>query len=104
MGVYINPPNQTKEEWLRDNSYGEPNFTPPASYDSFLAVGFYWVCLVRNPQFSAAAIAVDNREFQQFTDPNDFRPKLWYLVEKEKLMDPNISPLANYLTDDGELL
>jgi hypothetical protein len=84
MGAYINPENMTKEEWLANN--GQLIAYPPEKFDEM--PGKLAVCLV----------AFDERELQAFTHP-DGRPKKWYWVDKEKLMDPNISDLHYYLKD-----
>lgn len=93
MGAYINPVNQSKEDWLRDNGT-ETNV--PASVDA--KPDHLPVCLVLNPGFSAAGIAFDERELQAFTYP-DGRPKKWFWVETKKLLDPNVSDLHYYLKD-----
>jgi hypothetical protein len=94
MGAYINPENMTKEEWLANN--GQLIAYPPEKFDEM--PGKLAVCLVDNGAFTAAGIAFDERELQAFTHP-DGRPKKWYWVDKEKLMDPNISDLHYYLKD-----
>lgn len=43
------------------------------------------VCHVNNGMFTAAGIAYDEMEYDVFKDPNDQRPKKWYLLSKWKL-------------------
>ena len=81
MGYYINVPNQTKEEWLRDN--GEClGITPPKSNIINDRVA---VCLVDNGWMTAAGIAYSPDELAVFADPRDDRPKIWFMVHKDKL-------------------
>lgn len=94
MGVYINPTNgQTKEQWLNDNGIELGPTIPPGNYmtgDESL------VCLVNNWQFTAAGVAYDERELRAFQQ-DDGREKTWWLVETKLLLDPEVSPLAEYL-------
>ncbi len=91
MGVYINPPGESKETWLLKN--GKPFLETPkfgATKDEL------FVCLVFNPAFTAAAIAFSERELQAFTEPRDHRVKLWYTIPTVKLLE--VCPeLAGYL-------
>lgn len=84
MGRYVNPRGMTKEQWLEEN--GEALDYIPTSYvkgnDGELAV-----CLVDNGGFTAAAVAVDQRELEAFQHPTDLRPKLWYYVPRDKLAE-----------------
>lgn len=80
MGIYINPLDVTKEEWLRE--YGEPFYDPTWPPDSGKSI----VCLVFNPRFTAAAIAFNEEEFDVFSDVQDSRVKLWYQVPFDDLV------------------
>lgn len=99
MGVYVDPPTGTKEDWL--TNHGELVSSPP------LSTGFELrpkdslpVILINNGPFTAAGIAFDEQEFQEFIRP-DNRPKLMFYVETKKLL--GISPiLKNYLTQTKE--
>lgn len=87
MGLYINPPTQSKEDWLAQNGsiVGE---APPTLIKSFDHVRTLLpVCLVDNGAFTAAAIAYDQREFDDFRRPDDHRRKLWFLVPVTKLCE-----------------
>lgn len=93
MGVYINPTNgQTKEQWLKDNAIELPYPPAPRDLDKEHSI----VCLVNNWQFTAAAVAYDKRELRAFLQ-DDGREKTWWLVETKLLLDPAVSPLAEYL-------
>jgi len=88
MGIYINPPECSKEEWLIEN--GIPVFdTPSIDYRE----GYLPVCLVGNRAFTAAAVCPDEREVDAFSDPSDERPKQWFIVPIEKLTEvcPNLA-------------
>lgn len=76
MGIYINPPDCTKEEWLAKNSIGGYSLKPLEKYrdgDNFA------VCLVDNVLFRAAAVAFNQRELDDFKRP-DGRKKHWFMV------------------------
>ncbi len=117
MGYYINPPNETKEEWLNDNGMevtdpswdALPNFRPTEFQDDD---GVY-VCLVDNGPFTAAGICYNEAEFNEFRAPDpipeelaaskeradamgmytvqldtgDQRPRKWYVVPRKDIID-----------------
>ena len=85
MGLYINPPDQSKEDWLANNAKSM-HCTPPAKARQNLGDGeTVVVCLVVNGGFTAAGVAFNDRELRDFADPNDQRPKVWLLVPVEKV-------------------
>lgn len=87
MGLYVNPSESSKENWLKEN--GE-RISQPSTYadiDDKKAA----VCLVDNGMFTAAGIVTDQRELEAFSNTGDLRPKWWYLVPRAKLYDPNVS-------------
>jgi hypothetical protein len=90
MGSYINPANQSKESWLEEN--GTWSATPKTVTAE---PGCLPVCLINNVMFTAAGIAYNDHELKAFSY-NDGRSKLWYWVEVEKLLDPNVSDLHFY--------
>jgi hypothetical protein len=82
MGFYINPPDRSKETWLAENgtpSNGVPTLGSP--------VGTLPVVLVDNYIFTAAAVAYSPGELQAFNEPEDPRPKRWFTVPVEKLLE-----------------
>ena len=85
MGLYINPVEETKEEWLRE--HGAQLLTIPKEYKSVGKTGTYWVvCLVHNPTFTAAGVCYSDRELEDWKEVDDRRLKMWFLVEEEDLL------------------
>ena len=80
MGYYIDPDNCSKEEWLRDNA---TRIQPQEAMDS-LTNNTIPICLVHNGAFTAAGIAYDKREIEEFSRP-DGRPKIWFKADRELL-------------------
>lgn len=78
MGFYINPLNMTKEEWLRRNGVPVNHLTAQNHHAGDRVV----VCLVDNGAFTAAGIAYDDRERDEFCRPNK-RLRQFYLVPRE---------------------
>lgn len=81
MGFYINPPEGTKEDWLHE--HGEPLLNPRWPPEAGKAI----VCLVFNPHMTAAAVAFDEEEFNEFNDVQDPRVRLWYQVPLEAVLE-----------------
>ena len=84
MGRYINPTDGlTKEDFL--NKFGTKVSADVAADFNYIDDTYSLpVCWVDNGPFTAAAIAIDQREMDEFQKP-DPRPKKWYLVPKNVL-------------------
>ncbi len=80
MGYYINPPDMSKEEFLK--SFGRRLESAPTEHENEEGVA---VCLVNNGPFTAAGIIFNANELEAFSDPQDYRPKIWYRVEEKHL-------------------
>ena len=86
MGRYVNPTDgRSKEQWLRDEA--EPHDPNRLSVikDAGFDGDFLAVCLMDNGPFSAAAIIYSLGELEEFSRPDDKRPKSWFLVRRDKL-------------------
>jgi hypothetical protein len=83
MGYYINPRDCTKEEWLA--KYGTRYTSSVKAHTTKDGNADVLVCLVDNGPFTAAGIAYSDDERDAFAAP-DGRPKLWYLVNRELLV------------------
>lgn len=81
MGLYINPPDIAKEEWLM--SKGTPLPGAPTLHKEGTK---FAVCLVNNGPFTAAGVCFSQRELEEFTS-NDGRSKLWFSVEEKNLRE-----------------
>lgn len=86
MGLYINPPDTTKEEWLEENGL-ELREAPKVHRDGWANGPAYTVCLMQNPGFTAAGVCYSRRELVEFSDPQDLRHKRWFFVSEEKLRE-----------------
>ena len=81
MGYYINPPGGDKLRWLQENGQE----TPPAWRD--ITAGYLPVCLVDNGPYTAAAVCYNREEFEEFSRPDDPRPRRWFLVKTARLLE-----------------
>lgn len=81
MGLYINPEGMTKEDWLDDNNINK-SMTPFSK--ELIGEDNFAVCLVSNGAFTAAAVAFNEREYNDFKEP-DGRPKIWFIVKKSAI-------------------
>ena len=84
MGYYISPNGETKEAWLA--RYGTPiNEAHAQKLDEHGTL--VPVCLVDNALFTAAAIGYSKAETQAFCNPADHRPRKWFAVSREHILD-----------------
>jgi len=84
MGVYINPPDCTKEQWLKD--HGVLLLLQP-KWELIEGTGMLPVALVFNVAFTAAAICYSKREMEAYTPTKeDLRLRLWFLVKESSLL------------------
>ena len=95
MGYYVNPPNQSKESWLKANC--EPFSSKPDSWNEGIKRGLLPVVLIDNTIFTAAGIGFSPEEFDEFTNPDDTRPKSIYWVQISKLLE--VSDLHEDIVD-----
>lgn len=84
MGLYINPPDMTKEEWLA--KYAEEATPTDLALTTYPLGDKVPVVLVDNGWFTAAGVMYSVRELQEFLDPFDSRPKKCFLASKEELL------------------
>ena len=82
MGIYIDPTDQTKEDWLLTNCSEYTGGVVPAEH---LTDDGMVVCLVNNGAFTAAGVAFSQAELEAFALPDDPRPKAWFRVPVDKL-------------------
>ena len=93
MGAYVNPPDMTKEDWLKKNAIhylGDLEAAIAACKDDQLVV-----ILVDNGAFTAAAICFDKEEITEFNREDDHRHRSFFLANKEDLY--KVSNLETYL-------
>ena len=83
MGIYINPLDMPKDQWLREN--GKIVSTEYVrmfdEWDSDDVI----ICLVDNVGFTAGLVMKDKREQDAVLDPKDDRSKTFFLVSKKKV-------------------
>ncbi len=86
MGKYINPRDCSKEQWLNANG---KILTDEAAVAFQFTGETLPVCWVNNGVFTAAGIAYDERERDEFaigfTRGTDYREHVWFEVEKSLL-------------------
>ena len=81
MGYYINPTDMSKEQWLAGNGFKISGRDIKMNGFENIRSNELPVCLVDNGPFTAAAIAYNQQEFDEFMKP-DGRGKTWYLVPR----------------------
>lgn len=84
MGFYINPHDMSKEDWLKE--YGTLAVRITEAGFKHRPENTLPVILVDNGPFTAAAIAYNEQEYQEFINPKDIRPKTLYFVQLDELL------------------
>jgi hypothetical protein len=83
MGLYINPNDSSKEQWLK-------NKAREVTQDEFrfeTGTGEVPLAWVDNGPFSALAVAYSEREFKEFTRSDDSRPRKFYYASFADVQD-----------------
>jgi len=92
MGIYVNPKDMSKREWL--DKYGtKVPLNLPWEYVEEASLPVVWMS---NPYFSAVGIAYSEQELKALA-VFDGRPKLMFLVKKEDLMKVTDGELAKWM-------
>lgn len=76
MGRYLNPPDCTKEHWLRENATCIGRRAPARLPEDQIVI-----CHVDNGWMTAAALCDSEEELRRFRRHQDPRPKLWFLAD-----------------------
>ncbi len=74
MGLYINPKDSSKEQWLKDRAR-------EVTQDEFkfeVGTGEVPLVLVDNGMFTALAVAYSEGEYKEFTRIDERRPRKFY--------------------------
>ena len=85
MGYYIQGPALGKAAFIVSEYNGKiipcPNNFADVPEDKAL------ISIVSNGPFEAAGYCFDAKEFEEFSDPSDHRPKTWLIMDKKKAME-----------------
>ncbi|MFA6526431.1 MAG: hypothetical protein WCT26_03415 [Candidatus Buchananbacteria bacterium] len=98
MGFYVNPPNQSKEQFLAEK--GTRVDLLSLRFDD-IPKGTLPVVLVDNGFFTAAGIGYSASEVKAFCEPGDRRPKQAFLVRVEDLVKVADSEFQQYAKKEG---
>lgn len=85
MGLYINPPNMEKEQWLDENAtpYGDDfEKVREVARNDDLVLPVVWI---NNGPFTAAGIAYDERELNSFQNGISGRPFRLFTAPVDRL-------------------
>jgi len=85
MGFYVNPRNKTKEQFV--TNLKEIDIMKFRDFD-FDNAQLYPLCLVDNGIFKALGIAYNKEEVIAFSEPDDDRPKRFFIITTDHLNDP----------------
>ena len=93
MGLYINPPTMTKEEFLAAHAerVTEQRIQKFLFDPDKMALP---LCLVDNGNFTALAVGFDKQETLRWHDKRDFRPKKFYIICKNVLAQQELSGIT----------
>ena len=85
MGRYINPPDESKEDFLNREAV-------EISREEFISLNFpdeemAHLCLVKNASFSACVVSESKEDSKYYADLSDERPKRYFLIEHSKIKE-----------------
>lgn len=89
MGIYINPKNMSKEQFLLNHGEEVFEITPKAIWDKRPG-GSLPVVLVNNGPFTAAGVCDSLQELSAFLHPGDHRPKTLFYVKIQHLLEGEV--------------
>lgn len=87
MGYYINPLNETKEEFVAQHAR-EVSHGTFSNFNFDTENNFLPICLIDNGPFRALGIAYSRNELAEFGSLKDYRPKRYFFVSIETLKRP----------------
>jgi len=90
MGAYINPADESKEDFLLREGKLIPR---PLAYED-IPDDSYLIALIDNVTFTAAGVAFNEQEFMMMTDPDEARDVIYYIVPKDVV--PQVSDVEEY--------
>lgn len=99
MGCYVDPNNETKEEFLEREGREVTSDEIARNYRFIKEGGELPVVLCDNGSFTAAGVAFTESEFERFVR-YDNRPKRFFIVSIEKLA--TVSSIKAYLAECKE--
>lgn len=84
MGYYIDPHDQSKEDWLAENGREIKPSDAKAILVDFQELP---VCLADNGGWTVAAVCYDSREIDRLISGMSGRRNWWYAAPREKLFE-----------------
>lgn len=85
MGYYIQGPTTGKAPFLV-SEYDAKIIPQPKSF-SEIPGDKALIVVVKNPLFEAAGYCFDEKEFEDFSYPDDIRPKKWLIMDKKRAQE-----------------
>lgn len=82
MGYYIQTPSSRGKADQIIEMYGADEITREEAKEFVKDGTFGVVCVVQNGPFDAAGYCFNEREWTEFADPGDHRPKRWLIMDK----------------------
>ena len=103
MGFYIQvPKNLDKARQLIELHEAFIILSNPPDFD-LVPEDKALICVVSNPLFDAAGYAYSKREFEEFSNPEDLRPKIWLYMDKQLVHElVGLKGDEPFLNNDGE--
>ena len=86
MGYYLQTQHPRNKAVQLCAEYPDARIIPqPETFDE-IPEELALLCVVDNGPFEAAAYCQTQRDFDDFTDPEDIRPKVWMVMNKEMVI------------------
>lgn len=99
MGMYIETDsNKNKAEYIIKKMRGVRAPSADAAKRMASSIGIP-VCVVDNGPFEAAGVCYSQKEFNAFTQPEDYRDKTWLIVPRQEIINyfgPSIEKMLTW--------
>lgn len=87
MGFYLETPRYKNKAEQLIKMYDAREVRMEEALDAIYDNKYAVICVIRNPNFDAAAFCYNLKEFRRFNHVDDDRPRRWLIIEDRDMVD-----------------